>query len=400
MSPSRRSVVIVGGGLSGLAAAWQLHRHGVSFQLLESRDRLGGRVLSRSVGGARFDFGPSWVWQGQPYLAGLLRHFDLPLDPQFCDGDLLHQFPEGHVERNAVLKPMQDAFRIRGGTASLVESIAAELPSGCVLRNATVRRLSATSDAVRVESENDGSELVLEAEYVALALPPRLSAGLHFEPELDQTSTEKLRSTPTWMAGHAKFFAFYETPFWRKRGLSGDVFSRRGPLAEIHDASPASGGPYALMAFVGVDGVTRQRMTHDGLMEAAAKQLVELFGADAFEATHMEIMDWANEPFTASAADRKTPDHHPEYGLRMNLDPPWDGRLHFISSETASENGGLIEGALARGCKFACSVIKAFETEQSKSAGIVPSTENVPDPTSMADPHHASMSWDWICDKK
>lgn len=41
-----QSVLIVGGGLAGLAAAVELGRHGVSVTLLESRDRLGGRASS------------------------------------------------------------------------------------------------------------------------------------------------------------------------------------------------------------------------------------------------------------------------------------------------------------------------------------------------------------------
>jgi squalene-associated FAD-dependent desaturase len=43
---AERRVIIVGGGLAGLAAAVGLTRHGVPVTLLESRDRLGGRASS------------------------------------------------------------------------------------------------------------------------------------------------------------------------------------------------------------------------------------------------------------------------------------------------------------------------------------------------------------------
>ena len=39
-------VAILGGGLAGLNAARLLHRAGIDFQLLEARDRLGGRILT------------------------------------------------------------------------------------------------------------------------------------------------------------------------------------------------------------------------------------------------------------------------------------------------------------------------------------------------------------------
>ena len=40
------SVVIVGGGLSGFYAAFCLQQAGIDFQLLEARERFGGRILT------------------------------------------------------------------------------------------------------------------------------------------------------------------------------------------------------------------------------------------------------------------------------------------------------------------------------------------------------------------
>jgi hypothetical protein len=45
------------------------------------------------------------------------------------------------------------------------------------------------------------------------------------------------------MAPHAKFFALHDHLFWRDAGLSGTSQSFVGPLAEIHDATAASGKP-------------------------------------------------------------------------------------------------------------------------------------------------------------
>ena len=61
-------VLIIGGGLAGLTAARLLHHAGIGFQLLEARDRLGGRILSTDASGEvsddGFDLGPSWFWPG------------------------------------------------------------------------------------------------------------------------------------------------------------------------------------------------------------------------------------------------------------------------------------------------------------------------------------------------
>mgnify|MGYP003701347109 FL=1 len=39
-------VVIIGGGLSGLCAAFLLEKRGIDYVLLEARDTLGGRILA------------------------------------------------------------------------------------------------------------------------------------------------------------------------------------------------------------------------------------------------------------------------------------------------------------------------------------------------------------------
>jgi monoamine oxidase len=50
-------VVIVGGGLAGLAAARRLHRAGVPWRPFEAGDRLGGRVATDAVDGYLLDRG-------------------------------------------------------------------------------------------------------------------------------------------------------------------------------------------------------------------------------------------------------------------------------------------------------------------------------------------------------
>ena len=50
-------VMIVGGGLAGLACARALHLAGVSFKLVEAAERVGGRVRTDEVEGFLLDRG-------------------------------------------------------------------------------------------------------------------------------------------------------------------------------------------------------------------------------------------------------------------------------------------------------------------------------------------------------
>ncbi|GAB4086275.1 phytoene desaturase family protein [Myceligenerans cantabricum] len=55
-----RRVVVVGGGISGLASAALLAREGAEVTLFEAREELGGRAGRWHKDGFRFDTGPSW----------------------------------------------------------------------------------------------------------------------------------------------------------------------------------------------------------------------------------------------------------------------------------------------------------------------------------------------------
>ncbi|MCA9957275.1 MAG: NAD(P)-binding protein, partial [Anaerolineales bacterium] len=103
-------VVVIGGGLSGLMATWQLQAAGIDVHLLEARDRLGGRILT-SAPPALCDLGPSWFWHGQPLIATLINHFSIPFFEQYAAGDLLVEQADGQVMRAPGPSPMTGSLR-------------------------------------------------------------------------------------------------------------------------------------------------------------------------------------------------------------------------------------------------------------------------------------------------
>ena len=81
-------VVVVGAGLSGLICARQLRRQGLTVQLLEARERWGGRMHGRTTpSGWRVDLGGQWVGASHHRLIALLEEFGLRRYPTHYDGD-------------------------------------------------------------------------------------------------------------------------------------------------------------------------------------------------------------------------------------------------------------------------------------------------------------------------
>lgn len=79
-------VVIVGAGLSGLAAGWELRKHGKSFAILEAQSRVGGRVLTITHEDSTIDLGAQWVSPFQPRIQALLKYFQIKTIPSYNEG--------------------------------------------------------------------------------------------------------------------------------------------------------------------------------------------------------------------------------------------------------------------------------------------------------------------------
>jgi oxygen-dependent protoporphyrinogen oxidase len=100
------SVVIVGGGMAGLSAAYELHRRGVPFSLLEAGPRPGGVVRSEEVDGFVIDGGPDSLLVQKPDAIRLCEQLGLgnrlvPTKPPRLSyvqrGGRLHALPERSV---------------------------------------------------------------------------------------------------------------------------------------------------------------------------------------------------------------------------------------------------------------------------------------------------------------
>ncbi len=339
-------LIIVGAGLSGLALVSEMTSRGADVVLLEARARIGGRVLSHRTAAGYYDLGPAWIWPAlQPRLARLVDA-GLQVYPQAEAGGMIYQDAHGRVQRLAAGFPQEPpSMRVRGGIEALVNVFARQCRPDAIRLGLCVRRIVLEGECVAVSADGPTGAVTLHASRVALALPPRLVAGIELSPPLPGPIARLLGAVPTWMAGHAKALVIYDRPYWRDASLSGSAISQRGPLAEIHDASLPGAGEGALFGFFGWDAGRREgrRAT---LRDDVVAQLRQLFGDAAGAPREVLIQDWATETATATAADGAGGGGHPDYRA-VTLPEPWRRRLALSGSESAPEFAGYLEGALA-----------------------------------------------------
>lgn len=98
-------VVVIGGGIAGLAAARRLLGTGLRVTLLEATDRLGGKLMTGEVAGVQVDLGAESMLARRPEAVGLARAVGLAdrLQPpatataSLWTRDALRPMPKGHV---------------------------------------------------------------------------------------------------------------------------------------------------------------------------------------------------------------------------------------------------------------------------------------------------------------
>lgn len=78
--------VVIGAGLSGLCAARRLRDAGKSVAVVEARDRVGGRTLSRTLGRDVIDLGGQWIGPTQDRVAALAEQLGVRTFPQHHEG--------------------------------------------------------------------------------------------------------------------------------------------------------------------------------------------------------------------------------------------------------------------------------------------------------------------------
>lgn len=350
-------VIIVGAGLAGLTVGFQLRKSGIPFTILEARERIGGRIHTLD---GPVEMGATWFGNQHTYLRQFMAELEMEHFEQFTRGkisyDVHAQAPVQYMEMPAGQPP---SYRIRGGTGSLINRLAAELGEEQLLLNTTIKNISDDGETVSVKDQNGNS---YHSSLAIITLPPQLLAHkVSFEPALPAQTQQLMEETHTWMGESIKFALVYNQPFWKKNGASGMGFAQVGPIEEIHDHTNAEESFFSLKGFLrsGLSDLTKSGR------EAMVKgQVVKLFGQEAANYTHYHDRVWIDEVYTSvKGAAPLMPHQHS--GHPQLSQPLMDGKVLIAGTETSPVYGGYMEGAVYAGLKAAQQVERLLKTSQS-----------------------------------
>jgi len=397
-------VVVVGAGFAGLAAALDLHDHGLSVVVLEARDRVGGRVLSVELeNGELAELGAEWIMPEDEVLQATIDR--LGLSASEAGVDYLRREPRGlaavpMAELDAFLEAadahlassnasgrsmgsMLDAVpgddrarvvakaRLQGTFASDLDNVAwrAGWHAGRLAAEPAVYRRMARGNRSIAEAvarllsdvrlgrratsvtwrrgrvEIGAGDGRIDADAVVVAVPVRLVTELAFDPPLPSEQREAFEGLPMGVASKLAL------------PLGGEPERCAIQCADLPFwfwvADGDDGRPRRVVtSFAGSELPQETLATATGDASTWVRRIVEL-APELRPAGHAIMKVWAQDPLSLgaySAWDGRSL-------ARRHLFERMHGAVAFAGEHTAGDHSGTMEGALRSGRRAATQVL-------------------------------------------
>ncbi len=350
----KEEVVIIGGGIAGLTAAYRLRKQGLNPLIIESTNRLGGRIYTKSIGNQSFELGATWIFKDE-MLKQLIDELGLDLYPQYLEGDALIKYdPSSPIQRSPTNSVTNGAIyhKIKNGTGAIIQALSDHFGADRILLNKTVIALVYQNDYFTLTID-DGS--IITGAKVIITVPPNVIAHqIRISPKLDN---QLMQLTHTWMGDSAKFTVLLDRDYWKTNNLSGFVSSNYGLICEMQDHSAHDGKSFGLVGFIRPTGELIRNF--ESRKKVVARELKELFGIHEDHILAYDDFLWG-EYFV----DEKHKNYntnllpHQNNGHSFYLQSHFDGRLFFAGAETSPFNPGYMEGAVISAYRAASLLLK------------------------------------------
>lgn len=338
--PSRPlQIVVVGAGMAGLVAAWELSRAGHDVAVLEARERVGGRVLtlrSPFAPGHSAEAGAARIPPEHELTLGYAGHFGLQLDRFYPEDGLFLRVRNGEwatVPPGSFLAEWPDFVKIRGGTGRLPAAFADALGSRVVTAAPVTEIVAGSGNGVGITTADGGHYL---ADRVLVTVPVPVLSAIRFSPPLSAAKTEAMNGGFDYQSA-TRVFVRFRARFWETGGLNG-WGTTDWPEELWHPTWDAPGPEGVLLTYVRGDRANELDELDDDARAARVLAHWEDFlpGAASHAASGISH-SWQRDPWSRAAWAEPTPAQDSELGSALARP---EGPVHFAGEHISGARSG------------------------------------------------------------
>lgn len=190
------SVIIVGAGAAGMAAAYLLKRYGITCQVLEAGPRFGGRVhRDQSLADFPIDLGAEWIHHDPSILASLIDDPTVrgSIDTIVYSPESIASWHRGRRRGHSFINQYYREYKFRSTTwFGYLETYFAPALQGAVEYSAAVTDIDSTGSQVQVRTA-DGRIWTADRVIVTAPIKVLQEGDITFNPPLPASTAEALQ---------------------------------------------------------------------------------------------------------------------------------------------------------------------------------------------------------------